>query len=96
MTPAQPLTLAQQATPVHKDLPEVTIQARQVQLDLTVWAIKAQPAPLVMSVHKDQRVCLPRDLQVRLVTQDPPVQAAQDPQVQLATRVRLNSVLGAI
>ena len=75
----------------------MTIQARKVRLDRTAWAIKVQPAPLATHrMYKDQRVCLPRDPQVQSVTQDPPVQAAQDPRVQPDHRVRLNSVLGAI
>ena len=82
---------------VHKGLPEVTIQARKVRLDQTAWAIKAQPVPLATRrPYKDRRVCLPRDPQVRLVTQDPPVQVAQDPRVQPDHRDRLNLVLGAI
>ena len=82
---------------VHKGLPEATMQVRKVRLDRTAWAIKVQPAPLVTRrMYKDQQVCLPRDPQVQSVTQDPPVQAAQDPRVQPDHRVRLNSVLGAI
>ena len=81
---------------MHKDLPEAIIKARKVRLVLTAWAIKAHLAPLVTWVYKGTLVCLPRDLLVRLVTQDPPVQAAQDPQVQPDHRVCLNLVLGAI